>query len=102
MGIQNPKSVILPTVHLKGKTEQHQVHMTLMKLSNDVLQVVKHALSGYSILYPDHQEIQTPKIHQLVAEQKEDTLPHTPMSTKCVCCLAEVNTQRKMSLDHTL
>ena len=51
-------------------------------------------------LYADYQELQNFKIYHLNVEKPDATLPCTPPSTKFECLPTEMNTHRKINLDH--
>ena len=66
--------------------------LTLMNLSHDVIQIVKHTIMGTFQLYADYQELQNFKICHLNVEKSDTTLPCTIPNAKFVHSPAEVNT----------
>ena len=92
ISIQNPQLVMLPTVHLKDKSELEQVPLTFLNLSLDTVWVARHTLILSLHLYVDYQDCKVLKYTTLV---QNTTLPCIQPSAKLVCSPAEVNTHRK-------
>ena len=52
-------------------------------------------------LYADYQELQNFEMHQLTAQQSDNTFLCTPSSAIFVCSPVEVTTHRQINQDHT-
>ena len=94
---------MLPTIHLKNKVEADQVSVTSRNLSNDPIQLTKHAPVGPLQLntdYHENQNIADLEIN-LVSEKKGRILPCTLSDAKHVCSPTEMDTNTTINLDST-
>ena len=80
--IPNQKFVMMPTVHLKDKIKPAQVLLTLINLSDEVIQIGKHTITGTLQLKVNDQELQDFKIYKLNVEKSDTNLPCAPTSAK--------------------
>ena len=102
ISIQNLKLVLIPTVHFNDGVKPVQVLLTLINLSDDLIQIAKHTVIGTLWLYANDQELQQDFIiYHLNVEKSDTNLSYTSPSAKFICSLAEVKCIEKSILDHT-
>ena len=85
---------------LKDEVEPAQLLLNLINLSSDVVQIEKYTMIGILQLYADNQELENFEICRLSMENSDTNLSCSLHSAKFVCSPAEVNTHRKITLDH--
>ena len=66
-----------------------------------MIQIAKHSIIRTLQLYVDYQEQQNFEVCHLNVQNSDTTSPCTPPSAKFIWSAMEVNTHRKINLDHT-